>query len=183
MTDIARRMGAGAAAIASALLLGACASARPAPAAPTISFEKKMAGILQLEDQRILRVDVPPPPVVAPARRGRATPTPPPPFAPDLASLVTDAEPRVRRRAALAIGRVRLREGIEPLLGTLADPDPEVRAMAAFALGLIGDPSPAPQLTAALTDPAPLVRGRAAEALGLINARDAAGAIGHMAAE
>lgn len=183
MTDIARRNSAGAAAIAAALLLGGCASAPPAPAAPTISFDKKMAGILQLEDQRILRVDVPLSPVIAQARRGRATPTPPPPFAPDLASLVTDAEPRVRRRAALAIGRVGLREGIQPLLGTLADPDPEVRAMAAFALGLIGDLSPVPPLTAALTDPAPLVRGRAAEALGLINAKDAAGAIGQMAAE
>ena len=143
-----------------------------------------MAAILQLEDQRILRIELPPPPVVAtPARRGRAAPTPPPPFAPDLTALVSDTEPRVRRRAALAIGRVGLREGVQPLIGVLADPDPDVRAMGAFALGLIGDGSAVPPLVAALRDTAPLVAGRAAEALGLINAKDAAGSIGEMAAQ
>ncbi len=55
--------------------------------------------------------------------------------------------------------------------------------MAAFALGLIGDGSPAPQLTTLLGDADPRVRGRAAEALGLIGAKDAAAAIGRMAAE
>ena len=184
MTETARPFIAGAVALAAALVAAGCASAPPAaPAAATASFEKKMAAILQLEDQRILRIEPPPAPVVpAPVRRGRATVTPPPPFAPDLSALVTDTEPRVRRRAALAIGRVGLKEGIPPLLAALADADADVRAMAAFALGLIGDPSPAPQLTAALADAAPLVRGRAAEALGLINAKDAAAAIGQMAA-
>ena len=184
MTHTVRRRGAAAAVVAAALLMVRCASAPPAPVAPAISLDKKMAAILQLEDQRILRIELPPPPVVAPpARRGRAAATPPPPFAPDLTVLVTDTEPRVRRRAALAIGRVGLREGVQPLIGVLADPDPDVRAMGAFALGLIGDGSAVPPLVAALRDTAPLVAGRAAEALGLINAKDAAGSIGEMAAQ
>ena len=47
--------------------------------------------------------------------------------------------PRVRRRAAVAIGRVGLKEGIPALTTLLADPDADVRQSAAFALGLIGD--------------------------------------------
>src|SRR5687767_13503444 len=89
------------------VLLSGCASAPPAPA-PTIGFEQKMGWILQLEDRRVLSLPAPPPAVVPPARRG-AVPAPPP--APDLARLTTDAEPRVRRRAALAVGRVGLKEG------------------------------------------------------------------------
>lgn len=183
MTETARRFTAGAAVIAAALLASRCASAPPAPAAPLISVEKKMAAILQLEDQRILRIELPAPVVTAPPRRGRATATPPPPFAPDLSALVADADPRIRRRAALGIGRVGMREGVPPLVRALGDADPDVRAIAAFALGLIGDASPVAQLTTALIDVSPMVRGRAAEALGLINAKDAAGAIGTMAAE
>ena len=95
---------------------------------------------------------------------------------PDLLDLVVDAAPRVRRRAALAIGRVRRSEGIEPLAAALHDPEPEVRQMAAFALGLIGDDAAAEPLLDALQDPSPLVKGRAAEALGRLGvdgARDA----------
>ena len=39
----------------------------------------------------------------------------------------------------MAIGRVGLAEGVEPLVRALTDPEPEVRQMSAFALGLIGD--------------------------------------------
>ena len=94
-----------------------------------------------------------------------------------------DTEPRIRRRAALAIGRVGLTDGIPALSAALADGDPDVRAMSAFALGLIGDKAAEAPLTALLADPAPLVRGRAAEALGLIDATGAAAAIGKVAAE
>src|SRR5918995_1208177 len=52
-----------------------------------------------------------------------------------------------------------------------------------IAFEQIGDASAAPALTPLLADAAPLVRGRAAEALGAIDAKDAAGAIGKMAAE
>ena len=184
------------AAVLAAVLAGGCASAPPTPAsAPKIPFEQKMAWMLQLEDRRILRVELPPapPPVAAPRRRG-AAPVTAPAIAPDLAVLVTDSEPRIRRRAATAIGRVGLRAGIPLLTTALGDTDPEVREMAAFGLGLIADASAAAPLTAALADASPVVRGRAAEALGQIAMKQppqfddaarksAADAIGRVAAE
>src|SRR5690242_2282797 len=85
-----------------------CASAPPAaPAsAPKVAIEKKMAQVLQLEDQRILRVDTaapaPLPPAATPSRgRARAATPPPPATQPDLTVLLADSEARVRRRAAL----------------------------------------------------------------------------------
>ena len=162
--------------------------ATPVVTVPTIKYEQKLAWILQLEDQRLLRVPVPPappppPPPSATGRKPRVTPPPAPPAPPDLAALVKDREPRIRRRAALAIGRVGLADGIPALTATLADPDPDVRAMAAFALGLIGNASAESALAPLLEDPAPLVRGHAAEALGLVDAKNAAAAIGKVAAE
>jgi len=186
--------------IAFSVLAAGCASAPPVVTAPvkTVAVEKQMASVLQLEDRRVLRVDPPPAPVPVQAPvKGRAratTPPPPPPAPPDLTVLVTDSEARVRRRAALAIGRVGLVAGVQPLVATLGDADQDVREMAAFALGLIGDASATPPLMKALTDPSPIVRARAAEALGQINAKDkdkvdeaarrnAGDAIGRMVAE
>ena len=162
-------------------------SATPAVTAPSIKYEQKLSWILQLEDQRILRLpdtSPPSPPPVEAGHKGRVAPVPPPPPAPpDLTALLKDPEPRIRRRAALAIGRVGLADGLPALSAALADSDPEVRAMAAFALGLIGDKSAEAALTPLLADPTPLVRGRAAEALGLLDATGAAAAIGKVAAE
>ena len=173
-----------AAAALAILLTTACASAPVQPAAPAITFEQKMAWILQLEDQRLLRLPPPPAPVVPPNQRRRAPAVAVQPLAtPDLAVLLRDAEPRLRRRAALAVGRVRLKEGIQPLTATLADADPDVRAMAAFGLGLIGDSSVETALIPLLSDESPMVRGRAAEALGQIDAKGSAAAIGKMVAE
>jgi HEAT repeat protein len=149
--------------IALTLALGACAcaSAPPAPVRPPApTFEEKTSWILRLEDQRVLR--------------DSAT------AAADLPRLLADEEARIRRRAALAIGRVGLREGTAPLIGLLKDPDVEVRQMAAFALGLIGDPGASAALIAALEDPSPLMTGSAAEALGLIGDAAAAPAVGRM---
>ena len=164
---------------------GPAAAQSRAPQAAPPTFEQKMAWMLQLEDQRILRAPAPPPaqPEPAPARGRRAgTATPPPPPVPDLVALLTDAEGRVRRRAALAIGRVGLAEGVTPLAALLAgDRDAEVRQMAAFGMGLIGDRSAADPLRAALRDADPLVQGRAAEALGLIGDAASAPAIAAMA--
>ena len=166
------------------LSAGAAGCAKPPPPkAPVVPYEQKLASILRLEDQRILRVPPPPVEVTIPAKGGRRPVLPPPPALPDLTLLIADAEPRVRRRSALAIGRVGLPQGVPPLVATLADADPEVRQMAAFALGLLADASAAAPLTALLTDPVPLVRGRAAEALGSIGAKEAATAIGTMAGE
>jgi cyclophilin family peptidyl-prolyl cis-trans isomerase/HEAT repeat protein len=156
----------------------------PAQSAP-LSFEQKMAWILRLEDQRILRAPEPPPAAAEPAtaknRRTRQAPPAPPP--PDLVRLLQDPEGRVRRRAAQAVGRAGLAEGVAALAAVLAgDRDAEVRQMAAFALGLVGHRSAVEPLRAALGDPSALVRGRAAEALGLIGDTASAQAIASMAA-
>ena len=165
-------------------LIAGCATAPRPPAKPLVSVEDKVGWILRLEDRRVLR-DEPPPVAVAPASpRGRRPQVAAvAPQLPDLVVLLADPEGRVRRRAALAIGRVGLAEGVQPLAGALADTDTEVRQMAAFGLGLIGDAAASAPLTQALADPMPLVRGRAAEALGQIGAKDAAAAIGKLAAE
>ena len=97
--------------------------------------------------------------------------------------LLGDGEARVRRRAALAIGRVGLRDGIDPLVTLLGDGDPEVRYMAAFGLGLIGDKAAVTPLVTALADGSPIVQGGAAEALGLIGDVSAADAVGRLASQ
>lgn len=158
----------------------------PAAAPPT--FEEKMAWMLRLEDQRILRAPSPPQPVQAlpsPARSKRKKDQPVPVAAvpsPDLVRLLEDPEGRVRRRAALAIGRVGLADGVAPLAALLAsDRDAEVREMAAFGLGLIGHRSAVEPLRAALRDVSARVQGRGAEALGLIGDVASAQAISAMA--
>ncbi len=184
------------AALIMAALASACASAPKAPpAGPAVKPEQKLAWILELEDKRLLKIDLPPPPAPPIVKGRRSIPPLVPASSPDLAVLVADPEARIRRRAALAVGRVGLPEGVALVLPLLADPDPEVRQMAAFALGLIGlvlddgspplDPALLPAikaLTAALADADPLVRGRAAEALGQIGAVETADAVGKLAA-
>jgi HEAT repeat protein/cyclophilin family peptidyl-prolyl cis-trans isomerase len=169
-----------------AIAAGACASApvaAPAKAAGP-SFEQKMSWILRLEDQRVLRDPTPvvPPAAPAPPVRGQKAPPPAvvPPAPPDLTRLVADTEARIRRRAALAIGHVGLRDGVQPLVGLLGDSDADVRQMAAFALGLLGDRQARDPLVTALADPSPLVQGSAAEALGLIGDASSADAIASM---
>jgi cyclophilin family peptidyl-prolyl cis-trans isomerase/HEAT repeat protein len=163
-----------------------CASAPPAPPKPlAVAHEKKMAWMLQLEDQRLLKLpEPPPPPVVVPVKGKPAAPLPPPPESvPDLTRLATDADPRIRRRAAISMGRVGLSDAVPALTTLLADTDSDVRQAALFALGLIGDRTASPAVLPLLQDASPLARGRAAEALGLMAAEDAAPAIAKMAAE
>jgi cyclophilin family peptidyl-prolyl cis-trans isomerase/HEAT repeat protein len=177
--------------VASLGVMTACVPPPPPklPDVPQVPLQQKMAWILRLEDQRLLRFELPapaPPPSPAPVKGKKPAPvvTPPPPSSsPDLAVLVRDSDPRVRRRAALALGRVRSKAGIPALVAALPDTDPEVRGMAAFALGLIGDRSAESALAPLLTDASPRARGRAAEALGLIGATGAAPAIGQLVAE
>src|SRR5262245_26493552 len=119
-----------------------------------------MAWILRLEDRRVLK-DLESPSA-------------------DLIRLLNDSQARVRRRAALAIGRVGLPAGVPPLLMSLGDNEPEVRQMAAFALGLIGDRQARDPLVMSLADPSPLVQGSAVEALGLIGDPSAAAAVGRL---
>lgn len=152
-----------------AVLASACATAPPpvvTAAPPPATYEQKIAAILHLEDRRTLSDST-----LTPATASALPP------------LLGDAEGRIRRRAALAIGRVGLADGVAPLTDVLArDTEPEIRAMAAFALGLIGSPTAAPALIAALNDADARVQGRAAEGLGLIGHRAAAGPISGMAA-
>src|SRR5439155_1691446 len=163
-----------------AVATAGCASAPAVAPAPVVTDQQKMRWILQLEDQRILKVIPPPAPAPAPVKGKRAAPAPPPPPAPDLTHLLTDPSPRIRRRAALAIGRAGLADGVALLQTALADADPDVRRMAAFGLGLLGDGAATPALVTALQDPDSLVRGRAAEALGLIGDPSPATAVGQM---
>ena len=160
----------------------ACATPPP-PAPPVITWEQKLEWMMRLEDSRILREPNPPPPVILSPATGRRPAVVAPPLPTDLVRLMRDSEARVRRRAALAAGRVGLPEAIEPLSALLAsDTEFEVRQMAAFALGLIGDLAARPALLTALQDPNITVQGRAAEALGLIGDRteDTANAVSGM---
>ncbi len=148
-------------------LAAGCATATPPPVVvpPKPTYEQEVAAILHMEDRRVL---------------SDATLVPPAPT--DLVALLGSEFGRIRRRAALGIGRAGLASGVTPLAAVLAnDPEPEVRAMAAFALGLLGDVSGAPALTTALGDADPRVQGRAAEGLGLIGHTAAADAIAGMA--
>jgi cyclophilin family peptidyl-prolyl cis-trans isomerase/HEAT repeat protein len=159
-------------AVVSALMIAsACASAPkvpvvpPTPPVPEVPLDRRVAWVLRLEAQRLLRD-----PGIEPAVL--TTPvTPAPARTADLIALVMDVSPAVRGRAALAIGRVGMAEGVAPLVATLADAEAPVRAQAAFALGLLGRLEAMAPLRAALADPDPAVRGRVAEGLGLIAAQ------------
>ena len=169
-----------------ALTVAACAARdatvqTAAPAAiPVVTWEEKVAWMIRLEDQRILRDPNPPPRAVLQPATAKTPIVYGPPAPTDLIVLLGDTEARVRRRAALAVGRTGLAAGVEPLGKLLADPDPEVRQMAAFAIGLLRGAIARPLLAAALKDPDPLTQGRAAEALGQIGDRADAPAIGDM---
>jgi cyclophilin family peptidyl-prolyl cis-trans isomerase/HEAT repeat protein len=125
------------------------------PPAPRID---KMARLLELEDRR----DV-----------GQG----------ELDRYLHDADAGVRRRAALAAGRIGDAALAPSLIELMNDAEPEVRQMAAFALGLVGDAVAVDRLLAALSDPEGLVRGRAAEALGRIGGTGVAAAVARLAVE
>jgi HEAT repeat protein len=160
-----------AAVVVTAGIAAGCATkvAPPAAVQPPVEapapLDTRIAWLLRLEAQRHLRdpggslAIAAEPITLAPART------------PDLIALLFDVDPAVRGRAALAIGRVGMAEGIKPLAVALSDTDASVRAHAAFALGLIGRADAADALQRALTDADPMVRGRAAEGLGLIAAQ------------
>ena len=125
----------------------------------------------------MLRDPSPPPPALLQPATAKTEAVYALPAPSDLVRLLGDAEGRVRRQAALAVGRVGLPDGVEPLSALLSDADVEVRQMAVFALGLIGHDSARPALLKALDDPEPTVQGRAAEALGSIGNKADADAI------
>lgn len=138
--------------LACPLLLGA-APARPAGAPLPGSRGEKMARLLALEDMR---------------SNGDGA----------LDRLLADGDRGVRRRAALAAGRIGDVSLVPALVARMNDTEPEVRQMSAFALGLLGDAVAAERLVAATTtDADPLVRARAVEALGRVGGPRAAPAV------
>jgi HEAT repeat protein/cyclophilin family peptidyl-prolyl cis-trans isomerase len=123
-------------------------------AAPAgLSTREKMALILRAEDQR----------TAAP-----------------LSDLLRDATPSIRRRAALAAGRIGDPSLSLAVVDRLNDSVPEVRRVAAFALGVMGDARAAARLEAALRDSDSAVRARAAQALGYLGDPHAAPAVARM---
>ena len=159
-----------------------CTSVPPivAPVAPSI--DEQISWILRLEDQR--KFADPMSESVAldaqPTGEDSFVVPPEPILRPDLVRLATEGSPLIRRRAALALGRIGVSRGVETLTILLNDSEPEVRQMAAFGLGLIGDSSATESLLSAVNDISPMVQGRAAQALARLGASEAAPAIGRM---
>lgn len=91
----------------------------------------------------------------------------------DLRTLLTHRDAAVRKRAALAVGRIGDERSVDALANTLkVDTDANVRAMAAFALGEVESVAAAEILIATVRNKSEAgeVRARALEALGKIAA-------------
>ena len=88
----------------------------------------------------------------------------------DLEELLSNANPAIRERAALAAGRIGNEECVSALAGLLKDANRDVRAMAAFGLGEVEAANGADPLLAVLKDAneSVIVRARAIEGLGKI---------------
>ena len=88
----------------------------------------------------------------------------------DLKGLLASPNPAIRKRAALAAGRIGDEDSVSALSGLLQDKIADVREMAAFALGEVEAASGADPLLAVLknTNESVAVRARAIEALGKI---------------
>jgi HEAT repeat protein len=82
-----------------------------------------------------------------------------------IAMVLRDGAVRERIKSCRALGRIRGRAGVAPLVGALDDEVPVVRALAARALAEIGDPRAVERLTRVLADPSWWVRANAGEAL------------------
>src|SRR6266404_1349211 len=92
---------------------------------------------------------------------------------PNLIFLLSDRYPIIRKRAALALGRIGDERAVPQLIEAFkSDNDNDVRQMCAFAIGEIESPAGAEALIAVLDDTAQPgeVRARAVEALGKIGA-------------
>ncbi|HEX2272204.1 MAG TPA: HEAT repeat domain-containing protein [Pyrinomonadaceae bacterium] len=87
----------------------------------------------------------------------------------DLRELLADPNPAIRKRAALAVGRIGNEDSVSALAGLLQDANTDVRATAAFALGEVEAASGAEPLLSLLKTGQPvIVRARVIEALGKI---------------
>jgi cyclophilin family peptidyl-prolyl cis-trans isomerase/HEAT repeat protein len=132
-----------------------------------------------------------PAPTPIPASEASAAPTPPaaPPSAISLAriepslvsaedrrafdalllsSAASSADPTVRARAALALGRIGDARAVTLLRPLLADSSADVRAQAAFAAGILGEADLSTALVSVLDDTTDGVVARSAWAIGLL---------------
>lgn len=92
---------------------------------------------------------------------------------PSLRAFLNSSHPMVRKRAALALGRIGDERDLPELIASLkTDRDNDVRQMCAFAIGEVESPAGADALIAVLDDASqpPQVRARAIEGLGKIGA-------------
>ena len=112
-----------------------------APSVPSVPRIEKLGRILALEDRRATGDG-------------------------ELERYLRDQDRGVRRRAALAAGRIADAALVPTLSDLMNDGEPEVRQMSAFALGLIGDRRAGERLVVSLKDTDATVRARAVEALG-----------------
>ncbi len=95
-----------------------------------------------------------------------------------LRDAIRHPDPMVRRRAALAIGRIGDPAGTPLLLELLNDPSASVQQDAVFALGLLGDPSAFDRLRTLVVQAAAgeqgVLQAEAVTAIAMIGGRDAA---------
>lgn len=98
----------------------------------------------------------------------------------ELDRYLRDGDKGVRRRAALAAGRIGDASSVPALVDLMNDGEAEIRHMAAFALGLVGDKLAVERLLASLKDNDATVRARSAEALGRIGDPRAAADVAQM---
>jgi peptidylprolyl isomerase len=97
----------------------------------------------------------------------------------ELARMLRSSHPEVRRRAALAIGRIANARGATLLATARADKDPEVAATVVFATGQLKATSAIPWLSETLSSPEtpPTIAREAATALGKFQAGEARAAL------
>jgi cyclophilin family peptidyl-prolyl cis-trans isomerase/HEAT repeat protein len=98
----------------------------------------------------------------------------------ELDRYLRDGDKGVRRRAALAAGRIGDPSVVPALVDLMNDSEGAIRQMSAFALGLVGDKLAVERLLASLQDGDATVRARTAEALGRIGDPRAAPAVAQM---
>lgn len=94
-----------------------------------------------------------------------------------LSGAAASSDPWLRKKAALAAGRIRDPEATTLIAGLLRDPDAAVRRAAAFAAGVSEDRRLVPPLIRALADPDAATALAAAFALGKIGGPEATGAL------
>ena len=90
-----------------------------------------------------------------------------------LGQAITDVDPGIRARAALALGLIMDKRAVPVLVKALDDKDDRVRFEAVEALGLLGDRSVSAALLRKLDDPEPAVVAAAATGLGWLGDAEA----------